>query len=139
MHRKSNFTLISYFYSYLQFLSVLDGHSLSALTVAPISQFLTRHFLTMFSDLNPIPTFPKYRGPFKVGTAEYEIPTSEIPSSSRVPDPDISTIKFRTFYPASPSEKKNWSASWLPEPQREWLDAHFSFLNAPPHISKCIS
>lgn len=93
----------------------------------------------MFSNLNPIPAFPNYRGPLNVGTAEYEIPTSVIPSSSHLPDPETATIKFRIFYPAPSSPKKNWSVTWLPEPQREWLDAYLSFLQAPPNVAKYMS
>lgn len=95
----------------------------------------------MFSSLNPVPAFPPYRGPLNVGTAEYEIHVSELPSSSKVPDPDISTIKFRIFYPAGAdtAHPKDCPVPWLPEPQREWLDAYCDFLNAPPKISKLFS
>jgi hypothetical protein len=120
----------------LDFLSVLNEHSLRQ---SRHSQLLTRPSYRMFSNLNPIPTFPTYRGPLNVGTAEYEIPIAELPSSSKIPDPNIPTIKFRTFYPAPSSKKNNWSATWLPEPQREWLDAYLAFLRAPPNISKLFS
>lgn len=100
---------------------------------------LTRHWYQMFSTLNPVPTFPNYRGPLSVGTAEYEIPISEIPSSSKPPDANISSIKFRTFYPAQPTKRQDNSATWLPEPQKEWLEAYCAFLSAPPNISKFFS
>jgi hypothetical protein len=103
------------------------------------SNLLTRHWYQMFSTLNPVPTFPNYHGPLSVGTAEYEIPISEIPSSSNPPDANISSIKFRTFYPAQPTKRQDNSATWLPEPQKEWLEAYCAFLSAPPNISKFFS
>ncbi|ERF70009.1 hypothetical protein EPUS_03561 [Endocarpon pusillum Z07020] len=93
----------------------------------------------MFSSLNPVPSFPRYRGPLSVGTSEYEILISDISSTSKVPDPTISTIKFRTFYPTQSTEDEDFSARWLPEPQKEWVQAYCDFLNAPPKIASFFS
>lgn len=93
----------------------------------------------MISSLNPIPTLPNPLGPHKVGTVEWEVPVSEIPSSSPLPDAQISTIKFRIFYPTASTAKSKSSASWLPTPQREWNRAYASFLGAGPRLSSLIS
>ncbi|EXJ91092.1 hypothetical protein A1O1_04199 [Capronia coronata CBS 617.96] len=89
----------------------------------------------MISSLSPIPSLPEPFGPHKVGTAEWEIPISEIPSPSPVPDPQISTIKFRVFYPTLPTATSKISAPWLPQPQRAWSEAYASFLGASPRLS----
>ena len=92
------------------------------------------------SFLKIVPGFPQYRGPFKVGTLAYEIPISELPSASGVPDPTISTIKFRAFYPSvSSGQAAESHVSWLPEPQREWFKAYCTFLSAPPNIASVLS
>jgi len=91
------------------------------------------------SYLNPIPSLPKPLGPHKVGTVEWEIPVSEIPSSSPTPDPKISTIKFRIFYPTTQSASSKVSVPWLPHPQRTWQQAYASFLGARPRVSSFIS
>ncbi|KAK5191908.1 hypothetical protein LTR92_008490 [Exophiala xenobiotica] len=91
------------------------------------------------SYLNPIPSLPKPLGPHKVGTVEWEIPVSEIPSSSPTPDSRISTIKFRIFYPTTQSASSKVSVPWLPHPQRTWQQAYASFLGAKPRLSSFIS
>ncbi|KAL6253218.1 hypothetical protein RBB50_000941 [Rhinocladiella similis] len=91
------------------------------------------------SYLNPIPSLPKPPGPHKVGTTEFEIPVSEIPSSSPVPDEKIATIKFRVFYPTTESATSKSSVPWLPSPQRTWQQAYASFLGARPRISSFVS
>ncbi|KIW18883.1 hypothetical protein PV08_03172 [Exophiala spinifera] len=92
------------------------------------------------SYLNPIPSLPKPLGPHKVGTTELEIPVSEIPSSSPVPDQRVATVKFRVFYPATESATlKKSSVPWLPRPQRTWQQAYASFLGANPRVSSFFS
>jgi platelet-activating factor acetylhydrolase len=93
----------------------------------------------MFSYLNPIPALPQNPGPLAVGSTEYEIPVSEIPSPSPVPDPAISTIKFRVFYPASSTATSRATIHWLPNPQHQWLEAYASFLGASPRLAKLFS
>ncbi|KAJ9616291.1 hypothetical protein H2200_000009 [Cladophialophora chaetospira] len=95
--------------------------------------------MTMISLLSPIPALPKPFGPHKVGTSEWEIPVSEIPSPSPIPDEELTTIKFRLFYPTTPNAKSKNSVSWLPSPQREWNQAYASFLGASSRVSSFIS
>ncbi|RYO83912.1 hypothetical protein DL766_008288 [Monosporascus sp. MC13-8B] len=81
------------------------------------------------SQLNPIPRFPEYTGPYKVGTVDVEIPVSELESPAPAPADasEIETIQFRIFYPAQPdSEGKR--ITWLPAPQRDHLSAYIKFL-----------
>ncbi|KIX07288.1 uncharacterized protein Z518_01941 [Rhinocladiella mackenziei CBS 650.93] len=93
----------------------------------------------MISSLSPIPSLPKPIGPHKVGTTEWEIPVSELPSSSLSPDPKITTIKFRLFYPTMPTATSKVAVPWLPSPQRQWNEAYASFLGASPKLSSIIS
>ena len=81
------------------------------------------------SFLNPTPSIPKFRGPYKVGSTEYEIPISEIDQTSKPPSSKITTIKFRLFYPtdAKPSRE---TITWVPPPQKQWIDAFSNFLGA---------
>lgn len=82
----------------------------------------------MFSWLNPIPSLPQYTGPYKVGVTDYEIPTSEIESNSFAPDPRVTTIKFRIYYPTTPDAVASEPVYWLPEPQKQWNEAYASFV-----------
>ena len=85
----------------------------------------------MLSYLNPLPSLPsQYRGPYKVGSSEFEIPISEIKSISPVPDERITTIKFRLFYPTTPEATSKQSIYWLPSPQAQWNEAYASFMGA---------
>lgn len=86
----------------------------------------------MFSYLNPLPSLPQYAGPYNVSVTDYEIPISEISSSgTTAPDPQISTIKFRIYYPTSSIEATKNPVYWLPNPQKEWNEAFASFLGVP--------
>ncbi|EXJ66307.1 uncharacterized protein A1O5_10459 [Cladophialophora psammophila CBS 110553] len=93
----------------------------------------------MIPRLSPVPALPEPFGPHKVGTTEWEIPVSEIPSSSPIPERKITTIKFRLFYPTTPKAKSKTSVPWLPTPQREWNQAYATFLGAGPRVSSLIS
>ena len=93
---------------------------------------------------NPLlstPRFPSYPGPYKVGTAEYEIPISDLssPSIAPAPDPAISTISFRVFYPTGEQEKPSKPVYWVPDPQREFVGAYARFLGANWAFSKIAS
>ncbi|RVX68216.1 hypothetical protein B0A52_08725 [Exophiala mesophila] len=92
----------------------------------------------MVSFFNPLPSLPQPLGPYKVGTSEWEIPVSEIPSTAKVPDSKISTIKFRLYYPTTDSTPSK-SIKWLPSPQRQWVAAYSSFLGASTRVASWIS
>ncbi|RMZ76380.1 hypothetical protein DV737_g4842, partial [Chaetothyriales sp. CBS 132003] len=81
------------------------------------------------SFLNPTPSLPKFAGPFEVGSTEFEIPTSEIDAASISPLPEITTIKFRLFCPTDAKPAKE-SISWVPGPQKQWIEAFSKFLSA---------
>ncbi|RYP22094.1 hypothetical protein DL765_001853 [Monosporascus sp. GIB2] len=92
------------------------------------------------SQLNPIPRFPEYTGPYKVGTVDVEIPVSELESPAPAPAnaSEIETIQFRIFYPAQPdSEGKR--ITWLPAPQRDHLSAYIKFLGVGPFWAQAAS
>jgi platelet-activating factor acetylhydrolase len=93
----------------------------------------------MLPSLNPLPSFPAYTGPYKVGSTEIEIPTSEITSESPVPDPKITSIKFRVFYPTTSDATSKKSVSWLPEPHKESLAGLISFSGASARLQKILS
>ncbi|RMZ78370.1 hypothetical protein DV738_g3927, partial [Chaetothyriales sp. CBS 135597] len=83
----------------------------------------------LMSFLNPTPSLPKFAGPFEVGSTEFEIPSSEIDAaaSESSPWPEITTIKFRLFYPTDAKPCKE-SISWVPGPQKQWIEAFSKFL-----------
>lgn len=90
------------------------------------------------SRLNPVPTFPEYTGPHKVGTVDIELNAAELDSPSSSPDETISTVQYRVFYPCEP-ESKNKSVNWLPNPQREYVSAYTRFLGAGSMLADFIS
>lgn len=90
------------------------------------------------SKLSPVPAFPPYTGPHKVGTLDVEIPISELDSPSPAPDDGITTVQFRIFYPCPPdSQAKN--VNWIPKPQREYVSAYSRFLGAGNTLADFIS
>ena len=93
----------------------------------------------MLPSLNPIPSLPDYTGPYKVGSTEIEIPVSEIPSESPVPDSKITSIKFRVFYPTTSNATSKKSVPWLPEPHKESMAGFISFTGASPRLQRLLS
>lgn len=93
-----------------------------------------------FSRLSPIPAFPEYTGPYKVGTMDVEIPVSELDSLSPVPETaaHISTVQFRVFYPAVP-ESDQKRISWLPNPQRHHVSAYTQFIGIGSTLAEVLS
>ena len=78
------------------------------------------------------PAVPRFPGPYAVGSAEYEIPISEIDTQTSPPDPNITTIKFRLFYPTD-APYQGETIPWVPDsptPQKQWVDAFGRFLGA---------
>ncbi|KAF5027410.1 hypothetical protein F66182_487 [Fusarium sp. NRRL 66182] len=92
------------------------------------------------SRLSPIPAFPDYTGPYKVGTVDVEIPVSELEAPSAAPEgvDNIHTVQYRMFYPAvaQSSEKR---ISWLPNPQRQNLVAYTRFLGVGSMLAEFLS
>ncbi|KAI0157589.1 phospholipase A2 [Xylariaceae sp. FL1272] len=95
---------------------------------------------SILSRLNPVPHFPEYTGPFKVGTLDVEIPVSELESPADAPDnsAEIETVQFRIFYPCEPNAKGK-KITWLPNPQRDHLSAYIQFLGAGPILAEAAS
>ncbi|KAK7432448.1 hypothetical protein QQZ08_001013 [Neonectria magnoliae] len=93
-----------------------------------------------FSRLSPVPAFPEYTGPYKVGTVDVEIPVSELQSPVPVPEgaDDIHTVQFRMFYPAV-AESGEKRIGWLPTPQRQHLSAYTKFLGIGPMLAELLS
>ncbi|KAJ8070970.1 hypothetical protein OCU04_001326 [Sclerotinia nivalis] len=95
-----------------------------------------------FSRLSPIPGFPEYTGPHKVGTIDVEIPISELDSPSQTPSnvENIPTIQYRIFYPCEAQSKhKGKSVNWIPAPQRDYIGAYSRFLGAGSTLAEVIS
>jgi len=96
--------------------------------------------MSYLSRLSPIPAFPEYTGPYKVGTVDVEIPVSELEAPSATPEGSdkIHTVQYRMFYPAVP-ESNEKRISWLPNPQRQNLVAYTKFLGIGPMLAEFLS
>lgn len=75
---------------------------------------------SLFSGWNPIKYFPDYHGPYSVGTVDVEIPVSELPMPSDMPDDAPPTIAFRMFFPCVKpgKDEADRPVRWIPQPQR---------------------
>jgi platelet-activating factor acetylhydrolase len=91
------------------------------------------------SRLSPVPGFPEYTGPHKVGTIDVELPVSELDCPSPSPDESISTVQYRIFYPCQPDAKGKKNVNWLPAPQRGYISAYTKFLGAGSMLADLIS
>ncbi|KAF1944645.1 hypothetical protein EJ02DRAFT_397953 [Clathrospora elynae] len=86
--------------------------------------------MSILDRLNPTPSFPAHTGPFKVGSIDVEIPTSELDSpSANAPPANLPTVAFRVFYPCKQDSKEK-GVKWIPSPQREYISAYAKFLGA---------
>ncbi|KAF2820623.1 hypothetical protein CC86DRAFT_360440 [Ophiobolus disseminans] len=86
--------------------------------------------MTWLNRLNPTPTFPAHTGPYKVGSVDIEIPTSELENpSANAPPTDTPTVAFRVFYPAKQDSNEK-GVRWIASPQREYISAYAKFLGA---------
>lgn len=94
----------------------------------------------MLSKLSPVPCFPAYTGPYKTGTIDVEIPTSDLDSPSPAPEEaaDIPTVQFRIYYPAHP-DSNGRNIDWLPAPQRNHVSAYIKFLGIGNILSEVVS
>ncbi|KAL6879232.1 PAF acetylhydrolase [Trichoderma novae-zelandiae] len=92
------------------------------------------------SRLNPVPAFPEYTGPYKVGTIDVEIPVSDLPSPAPRPENggDIETVLFRVFYPAVATSSEKL-ISWLPAPQRHYVSAYTKFIGVGHTLAELLS
>lgn len=95
---------------------------------------------SLLSGLNPLPRFPDYTGPHKVGTVDVEVPVSELVAPSPTPEgaADLHTVLFRIFYPAIP-DAEGKPITWLPAPQRLHIAAYAQFLGAGATLSSILS
>ncbi|KAK1833321.1 phospholipase A2 [Podospora conica] len=95
---------------------------------------------SLFSRLSPVPRFPPYAGPHKVGTVDVEIPIAKLQSPGETPEEasGIHTVQFRIFYPAVP-DSAGPRITWLPAPQRLHLAAYSQFLGAGPKLASLLS
>jgi platelet-activating factor acetylhydrolase len=86
--------------------------------------------MTWLNRINPTPSFPAHTGPYKVGSVDVEISTSELENpSASAPPGYLPTVAFRVFYPAK-QESDEKGARWIPSPQREYVSAYAKFLGA---------
>lgn len=87
--------------------------------------------MTWLHKINPTPSFPAYTGPYKVGSVDVEVPTSQLeaPGRSDSPCTSLSTVSFRVFYPARP-ESEQKGVRWIPSPQKDVVSAYAKFLGA---------
>ena len=95
---------------------------------------------SLFSRIVPVPQFPAYTGPHKVGTVDVEIPVDKLRSPCETPEEavGIHTIQFRIFYPAVP-DSAGQRITWVPAPQRLHLAAYSQFLGAGPKLASLLS
>lgn len=100
----------------------------------------TSRLSAYLSKLNPVPAFPEYTGPFKVGTIDVEIPVADLPSPAPRPGnaSDIPTVLFRVFYPAV-AESSEKLISWLPAPQRHYVSAYTKFMGVGHTLAELLS
>lgn len=93
-----------------------------------------------FSKMSPVPAFPEYTGPYKVGTMDVEIPVSELQSPSPAPSnaEGIETMQFRVFYPAV-AESDEKRINWLPAPQRQHVAAYTQFIGIGQTLAGVLS
>lgn len=94
----------------------------------------------LLSRMSPVPAFPEYTGPFRVGTVDVEIPVADLDAPSPPPPSaaDIPTVQFRVFYPAVP-EPDGVRVGWLPNPQRHHVSAYTTFVGVGPTLAGFLS
>ena len=89
--------------------------------------------------LSLVPGFPDYTGPYKVGTIDVETPVADLPSLTESPDPNITTLQFRIFYPCESPSQPPKPVRWLPSPQRAVLGAFVRFLGVGSYSATAFS
>lgn len=85
-------------------------------------------------------SFPAHTGPFSVGSIDVELPVADLPQSFQTscPDPSITTVSFRLYYPCTEPDAgtKQQSAYWIPHPQDGHVQHFAKFLGAGETLSK---
>jgi platelet-activating factor acetylhydrolase len=89
--------------------------------------------------LSPVPRFPEYTGPYKVGTVDVELPVAELDAPSPPPEDAADTVLFRIFYPCDVESKTSKHISWLPSPQRAHVAAYTKFMGAGSMLAEVIA
>ena len=121
----------------------------NSVRISDITLSLLRHFyltrkpntMSFLHSFSPIPSLSTYPGPYSVGTEDLEIPLSSLPPSTlqSAPDPAITTISFRIFYPCADSDQpQKKPVYWLPEPQDEHFQAYARFMQASPWLASLL-
>ncbi|KAJ3477002.1 hypothetical protein NLG97_g8956 [Lecanicillium saksenae] len=105
-----------------------------------MSDSSTSRLAAYLAKLNPVPAFPEYTGPYKVGTMDVEIPVCDLQSASPAPAnaADIETVQYRVFYPAAP-ESVEKRITWLPAPQRNHVSAYTQFVGINQTLAGMLS
>lgn len=85
--------------------------------------------MSWVSKYSPMPGFPEYSGPYKVGTGDFEVQVSKLSSPAPAPDSEIASIQYRVFYPCEPSARESY-IRWLNKPQTGHVQAFARFLGA---------
>jgi platelet-activating factor acetylhydrolase len=98
-------------------------------------------YFPSLSSLSPVNTFPAYKGQYEVGTVDVEIPISELPVASDAPEGAVRTVAFRIFYPCQKPGKSDTHrpVRWIPQPQRQTINAFATFLGAGSKLASFIS
>ncbi len=102
-------------------------------TAAKVASYLTR--------LNPVPAFPEYTGPYKVGTVDVEIPTLR----ARVAQPEPRQRRRHPhrpvphLLPGGPPTLAAGGSAGLPAPQRNHVSAYTKFLGLGPILAEVVS
>ncbi|KAM0719812.1 hypothetical protein Q7P37_003947 [Cladosporium fusiforme] len=98
-------------------------------------------YLPSFGGFNPFNNFPGYHGQYNVGTVDVEIPVADLPEVSALPEGAVETIAFRIFYPCEKPSKSeaHRPVHWIPQPQRETVNAFAKFLGAGNKLASLIS
>lgn len=109
-------------------------------TTAAENASATARLVAYLSRLNPVPAFPQYTGPYKVGSMDVEVPVTDLESPSPTPEnaADLHTIQFRIFYPAAAKSDQK-PITWLPAPQRQHVSAYTKFVGVGPKLAEVLS
>jgi platelet-activating factor acetylhydrolase len=95
--------------------------------------------MAWFSKVNPVPAFPSYPGPYKVGSVDVEISASELEAPGpTLPGAAQPTVAFRIFYPCQPDSQQK-GVKWIPSPQKEYIGAYARFLGANSGFSHVLA